>query len=61
VGEEVRAAVKGVEVVVAAAEDMKDVAKKGELVRKSFKTFKRKKFEGTRIVCNAVDFQERGR
>ena len=58
-GEEVRAAVKGV--VVAAAEDMEDVAKKGELVRKSFKTFKSKKFEGTRIVCNAVDVRDRGK
>lgn len=60
-GEEVRAAVEGVKVVVAAAEDMEDAAKKGELVRKIFKTFKSKKFEGTRIVCNAVDVQERGR
>ena len=34
-GEEVGAAV-----VVAAAENTEDVAKKGELVRKSFKTFK---------------------
>ena len=54
-GEEVGAAVEGVKVVVTAAEDMEDVAKKGELVRKSFKMFKSKIFEGTRIVCNAVD------
>ena len=60
-GEEVGAVVEGVKVVVTAAEDMKDVAKKGELVRKSFKAFKSKRFEGTRIVCNAVDVQERGR
>jgi len=61
VGEEVGAAVEGVEVVVTAAEDIEDVAKKGEVVRKNFKTFKSKRFEGTRIVCNAVDVQERGR
>ena len=60
-GEEVGVAVEGVKVVVTAAEDMEDVAKKGELVRKSFKTFKSKRFEGTRIVRNAVDVQERGR
>ena len=60
-GEEVGAAVEGVKVVVTAAEAMEDVAKKGEPVRKSFKTFKSKRFEGTRIVCDAVDVQERGR
>ena len=41
-GEEVEAGVEGAKVVVTAAEDMEDVAKKGELVRKSFRTFKSK-------------------
>jgi hypothetical protein len=52
---EVGMAIEGVGVVVMVVEGVEDVAKKGELVRKSFKTFKSKKFEGTRIVCNAVD------
>jgi hypothetical protein len=58
VGEEVGAAV---EVVVTAVEGMEGVAKKGELVRKSFKMFKSKRFERTRIFCNTVDVQEHER